>query len=105
MHIPSPFPPFPPLLLDTKSRVKLAKSLSDPHRLCMLQEIARAQRPGYANLLEFVPISQPSMSRRVKTLVESGLVDSCKEGRNIYLSINAEKLRELESFLQLLKTK
>jgi ArsR family transcriptional regulator len=47
--------------MDAKSLVKLAKSLSDPTRLRMLQEIARAQRLGCANLYEFVPISQPSM--------------------------------------------
>lgn len=90
--------------MDTKSLVKLAKSLSDPTRLRMLQEIARAQRIDCANLYAFVPISQPSMSQHVKALVEAGLVDSYKEGRNLFLSINPEKLRELESFLQLLKT-
>ena len=89
--------------MDTKSLVKLAKSLSDPTRLRMLQEIARAQRMGCANLYEFVPISQPSMSQHVKALVEAGLVDSCKEGRNMYLTINAEKLQELESFLHTLR--
>jgi ArsR family transcriptional regulator len=89
--------------MDTKSLVKLAKSLSDPTRLRMLQEIARAQRLGCANLYEFVPISQPSMSQHVKALVDAGLVNSCKEGRNMYLTINTEKLQELESFLQLLK--
>jgi ArsR family transcriptional regulator len=80
--------------MDAKSLVKLAKSLSDPTRLRMLQEIAR---------YEFVPISQPSMSQHVKALVDAGLVNSCKEGRNMYLTINTEKLQELESFLQLLK--
>jgi DNA-binding transcriptional ArsR family regulator len=92
-----------PTVMDAKSLVKLAKSLSDPTRLRMLQEIARAQRLGCANLYEFVPISQPSMSQHVKALVDAGLVNSCKEGRNMYLTINTEKLQELEGFLQLLK--
>jgi len=89
--------------MDTKSLVNLAKSLSDPHRLKILQEIARAQKLGCADLYAFVPISQPSMSQHIKALVEAGLVSSYKEGRNLYLSINSEKLQELESFLQLLK--
>lgn len=88
--------------MDTKSLVKLAKSLSDPHRLQILQEIARAQKLRCANLYAFVPISQPSMSQHVKALVDAGLVDSQKEGRHIYLSINPAKLRELNEFLQLL---
>ncbi|WP_046246494.1 ArsR/SmtB family transcription factor [Hymenobacter terrenus] len=91
--------------MDTKSLVKIAKALSDPNRLRILQEIAQAPQVGCADLFEVAPVSQPSMSHHVKALVDSGLVDSCKEGRCVYLSVNPEKLRELESFLQLLKVK
>lgn len=89
--------------MDTKSLVKMAKSLSDPHRLRILQEIARGTQMGCADLFEFVPISQPSMSQHLKVLVEAGLVESHKEGRNMYLAINPDKLQELETYLQLLK--
>ncbi|GAB2466410.1 hypothetical protein GCM10011375_32900 [Hymenobacter qilianensis] len=88
--------------MDTNSLVKLAKALSDPTRLRILQEIAKGTNKGCADLFEFVPISQPSMSQHLKILVESGLVDSHKEGRNKHLAINPAKRRELESFLQLL---
>jgi DNA-binding transcriptional ArsR family regulator len=43
------------------------------------------------------------MSQHLKALSEAGLIESHKEGRNMYMSINAEKLKELEDFLQLLK--
>ncbi|WP_426059018.1 ArsR/SmtB family transcription factor [Hymenobacter sp. B1770] len=89
--------------MDTKSLVKLAKSLSDPHRLRLVREIARGTKMGCVDLFEFVPISQPSMSQHLKALVDSGLVESHKEGRHMYLAINPDKLRELEDFLQLLK--
>jgi ArsR family transcriptional regulator len=89
--------------MDTKSLVKIAKTLSDPHRLCILQQIAKGSKKGCADLFELVPISQPSMSQHIKALVDSGLVDSHKQGRNIYLAINAGKLRELEEFLQKLR--
>ncbi|MDF7815048.1 metalloregulator ArsR/SmtB family transcription factor [Hymenobacter sp. YC55] len=93
--------------MDTKSLVKIAKALSDPNRLRILQEIAQAQAPqvGCSELFDVAPVSQPSMSHHVKALVEAGLVESHKEGRCVYLSVNAEKLEELEVFLQLLKTK
>jgi ArsR family transcriptional regulator len=92
--------------MDTTSLVKLAKSLSDPNRLRLLQGIAQSSRQvGCAQLFELVPISQPSMSQHVKALVDSGLVESHKEGRCVYLTINSAKLQELESFLQLLKLK
>jgi DNA-binding transcriptional ArsR family regulator len=89
--------------MDAKSLVKLAKSLSDPTRLRILQEIAKGTSKGCCDLYEFVPISQPSMSQHLKVLVESGLVESHKEGRNMYLAVNSAKLQELEDFLQLLK--
>ena len=89
--------------MDTKSLVKLAKALSDPNRLRLAQEIARGSRMGCADLFQFVPISQPSMSQHLKVLAEAGLIEQYKEGRNMYLAINAKKLQELESYLQTLK--
>ena len=89
--------------MDTKSLVKLAKSLSDPTRLRLLQEIAKGEITVCADLFQNVPISQPSMSQHLKALSQAGLIESHKEGRNMCMSINTEKLKELEDFLQLLK--
>ncbi|MCK8495510.1 MULTISPECIES: ArsR/SmtB family transcription factor [Spirosoma] len=89
--------------MDTKSLVKMAKSLSDPHRLQLLKEIAKGTNRGCADLFEAVPISQPSMSQHLKALSDAGLIESHKEGRNKFISINPAKLQELESFLQSLK--
>jgi ArsR family transcriptional regulator len=91
--------------MDTKSLVKIAKALSDPNRLRILQEISQAPQVGCSELFDVAPVSQPSMSHHVKALVEAGLVESHKEGRCVFLSVNTEKLQELESFLQLLKVK
>jgi len=91
--------------MDTKSLVKVAKSLSDPHRLNLLQEIAQSEKARYCDLLECVPISQPSMSQHLKALVDAGLVESEKVGRTMYLTINRAKLQELEEFLQSLKSR
>jgi ArsR family transcriptional regulator len=89
--------------MDIKSLVKLAKSLSDPTRLRLLQEIAKGDITVCADLFQHVPISQPSMSQHLKALSEAGLIESHKEGRNMCMFINTEKLKELEDFLQLLK--
>lgn len=91
--------------MDTKSLVKIAKALSDPNRLRILQEISQAAQVACADLFDVAPVSQPSMSHHIKALVEAGLVESRKEGRCVHYSVNPEKLRELESFLSLLKAK
>lgn len=90
--------------MDSKSLVKLAKSLSDPTRLRLLQEIAKGEIAVCADLFQYVPISQPSMSQHLKVLSEAGLIESHKEGRNMHMSIKTEKLQELEDFLQSLKS-
>jgi ArsR family transcriptional regulator len=89
--------------MDSKSLVKLAKSLSDPTRLALLKEIAKGTNKGCADLFEFVPISQPSMSQHLKALSDAGLVESRKEGRNMKVAINEDKLQELEDFLRSLR--
>jgi ArsR family transcriptional regulator len=91
--------------MDTKSLVKIAKALSDPNRLCLLQEISQSSQVACSELFEVAPLSQPSMSHHLKALVDAGLVESHKEGRSVKLSVNPEKLKELENFLQLLKAK
>ena len=92
-------------VMDNKFLVKMAKSLGDPNRLRLVQEIARGHQMGCADLFQFVPISQPSMSQHLKVLVDAGLVESHKEGSRLYLAINPAKLQELESFLNMLKVK
>lgn len=89
--------------MDSKSLTKMTKALSDPNRQRLVQEIARGHQMGCADLFQYVPISQPSMSQHLKVLVEAGLVESHKEGGRMYLAINAAKLQELQDFLQLLK--
>ncbi len=89
--------------MDTKSLVKIAKALSDPNRLRLLQEISQAPQVACADLFDVAPLSQPSMSHHVKALVDAGLIESRKDGRCVHLSVNSAKLRELENFLQLLK--
>jgi ArsR family transcriptional regulator len=91
--------------MDTKSLVKIAKALSDPNRLRILQEISQAPQVACADLFDVAPVSQPSMSHHIKALVEAGLVESRKEGRCVHYSVNPEKLQELESFLGMLKAK
>ena len=90
--------------MDPKALVKIAKALSDPTRLLILHQLAQAPpQVTWAALFEVSPASQPSMSQHVKVLVESGLVESNKQGRYLRLSVNPKKLQPLECFLALFK--
>lgn len=90
--------------MDSKSLVKIAKALSDPHRLHILEELAKTPtRMCHADLSDCIKVSQPSMSQHLKALEDAGLIEMFKEGRSKYLSIKTDKVDELESFLKVLK--
>jgi len=51
----------------------------------------------------YVPHTQPSISHHVKILVESGLIEGAKEGRNYSYTINPGVLNEYLDALQKLE--
>ena len=89
--------------METKSLVKIAKALSDPSRLRLLQEIARAPEVPCTSLFAVVPVSQPTMSHHLKVLEEAGLIAIRKEGRALQLSFLAGQAQLLEGFLAQLR--
>jgi ArsR family transcriptional regulator len=89
--------------MDTKVVEKVAKALSDRNRLLILQKIAQQRCVGCYQVHEVVSLAQPSVSHHVKVLVDAGLVNSDKTGRNINLSLNKDKLQELIDYLTHLK--
>lgn len=85
--------------MDTKAVERIAKALSDKNRLIILQNIARQKCLGCTEVQDFVSLAQPTLSHHVKVLVDAGLVDSHKDGRNLNLYLNKEKVQELIDFL------
>ena len=90
--------------MDPKAVERIAKALSDRNRLLILQKIAKQKCLGCTQVQEIVSLAQPSVSHHVKVLVDAGLVDSHKDGRNLNLYLNNEKLQELIDFLSQLKS-
>jgi ArsR family transcriptional regulator len=89
--------------MDPKVVERIAKALSDRNRLLILQKIAKQKCLGCTQAQEIVSLAQPSVSHHVKVLVDAGLVDSHKDGRNLNLYLNNQKLQELIDFLSQLK--
>lgn len=89
--------------MDTKVVERIAKALSDRNRLLILQKIAKQKCLGCTQVHEVVSLAQPSVSHHVKVLVDAGLIDSTKDGRNLNLYLNKERIQELIDFLSQLK--
>lgn len=73
------------------------KALSDETRLKIVEMLSCGELCA-CDILEPFNITQPTLSYHMKTLTESGLVKSRKDGSWIRYSINADKLSLVREF-------
>lgn len=78
---------------------KMLKALSDPKRLKIVDMLSKGELCACVILEEF-HITQPTLSHDMKVLVESGLVNDRREGKNIYYSIDKDAFIELSESLR-----
>lgn len=69
------------------SQVKIYKALCDENRLMILASLKSGERCA-CTILSELDISQPTLSHHMKILIESGLVESRKDGRWTYYSLS-----------------
>ncbi len=74
------------------------KALGDSNRLMMLKMISDGEKCG-CKLLENFNISQPTLSHHMKILCDCGLVNSRKEGKWSFYSLNKELFSEITKYL------
>lgn len=97
--------------LSFKQIEKISKALGDINRLKILYYLSGKGGCGECSALQdVIDLAQPSISHHVKILVESGLIEGEKEGRNYSYTLNSgvlseyiEALSKLEGARQLLK--
>jgi DNA-binding transcriptional ArsR family regulator len=68
------------------SACALMKVLSNPDRLLLLCELAEGER-NVGELEAAVGIAQPTLSQQLGVLRQEGLVETRREGKNIYYRI------------------
>ena len=78
---------------------KLFKALGDENRLRILSMLQSGERCACV-LLEYIHLSQPTLSHHMKILCEAGLVTGRKEGKWVYYSLNRQKGNELAAMIQ-----
>jgi ArsR family transcriptional regulator len=89
------------MALTLKQIEKISKALGDSNRLKILQYIAGKGGCGECSGLQnVIGLAQPSISHHVKILVESGLIDGEKEGRNYSYTLNNGVLDQYLSTLR-----
>lgn len=76
----------------------ICKALSDANRLQIVQMLSDGEKCG-CKLLEKFAISQPTLSHHMRVLCECGLVESRKEGKWSYYSLNCKTLNAFKNFI------
>lgn len=83
-----------------KQLEKIAKALGDINRLKILRLIAQHGGTGACSAVqECLNLAQPSVSHHIKILIEAGLLEAEKEGRNYRYTLNRGTLQFFEEGL------
>jgi len=79
--------------LNLKKVEKISKALGDESRLKILKAVqSHTGKLECSTIMEFLNLSQPSISHHVKKLVEAELIEPQKEGRHYFYSLNQKVL-------------
>lgn len=96
--------------------IEAFKALGNPHRLALMKRLltqslscSEADRPeqceldptccGFADLVEDLDVSKSTVSHHLKELRRAGLVERIREGRQVFVRANTDRIEELRQFL------
>jgi len=91
--------------MNSKKAEKISKALADPNRLQILKEIRKQKDECLycSNINETINLAQPSIAHHLKLLVDTEIILSEKEGRNVKYRLNNRVIDEYITFLETLK--
>lgn len=87
MKTPAPRSP-----LSEKQFALIAKALSDPRRMAVLEVIAGERECPCQKLREEFPVSKATISHHIKELVRAGLVEAHRDGQYLHCEVRRDVL-------------
>lgn len=75
---------------------RLAKALSHPARIAILETLAKKQRCICGEIVEVLPLAQSTVSQHLRELKEAGLITGEVEGLTSCYCLNRDIVIELE---------
>jgi len=79
--------------------VEILKALADENRVKILKML-RCGEMCVCDILDYLDLSQPTVSHHLKILYNAGLINYRKGGKWIYYSLNKSRIEELMDFLK-----
>jgi ArsR family transcriptional regulator len=86
--------------LDAERLAAVAKALSEPVRVQIVDVLQRSEQPiCQCELIALFGLKQPVLSHHMKKLVDAGVVTVSRSHRWAYYAVAPEALKELTSWL------
>ena len=82
---------------------KVLKAISDPKRLRIVDMLSCGELCA-CKILEAFHITQPTLSHDMKVLIEAGIVNDRREGKNIFYSLDQGRLTAFHYTLRMITT-
>jgi len=83
--------------------INIFKALGDSHRQNILKLLA-CQEMGACEIIHAIGLSQPAIAHHLKILKQAGLINSKKEGKNVFYTLNKDAFKgfqdQVNSFLE-----
>lgn len=73
--------------------ISILKALGDSHRQNILRLLA-CQEMGACEIIQAIGLSQPAIAHHLKILKQAKLINSQKEGKNVFYTVNKEGFNE-----------
>ena len=84
--------------LEEKQIALVFKAFCDENRIRILALLTTGEKCA-CKLLEALNITQPTLSHDMRVLLQAGIVNDRREGKNTYYSLNTARLSEFERVL------
>lgn len=80
---------------------KAMAAVADPCRMLILQEVLKTGAIRCCDIVALTGLSQPTCSHHIKQLVDSNLMESRKEGRYNYFTLNKPNFNKLARYFEI----
>lgn len=83
----------------------IAKALGHPARIAILQHLLSVEGCICGNIVDVLPISQPTVSQHLTALKKAGLIKGNIQGNSICYCINEDAINTFYQYIQTIKSK
>lgn len=80
----------------------IAKALAHPARIAIIEHLLKVNACIGGDIVEELPLAQPTISRHLRELKEAGIIQGSIEGVRVNYCINAKRWREIKAFFNTL---